>query len=48
MYKHPSMLARADVDLDTQVKYETFQAIQGKFKGNISETKDKIFCSSQE
>lgn len=42
------MVAGADVDLDTQIKYETSQAVWGKFKEKINEIKDKMFCSIQE
>lgn len=42
------MLKRAEADLDTYVKYETFQANWGKCKDKINETKDKRFSSIQE
>lgn len=48
MYKHTSVLVRAEIDLDTQVKYETFQGVWDKFKDKINEMKDKMFCSIQE
>lgn len=38
MCEYTNMLKRAKVDLDTQVKYQTFQTVWDKCKGKINQT----------